>query len=210
MSSYDVKNIFPNVKVLRDEGVPQYAVFTLLSKRAYLAFMSPSMFVEYVNFIKGTGIMPFEAPFVEALLVITKLSKSTWESKLDIFERLGWSRDVTLLAFSKFPPLMCMSEKNITDTMKFLVDEMDLPLKDIARCPAILGLSLTKRIIPRWSVVKILKMKGLIKDDRSPFTVIIPSEKRFLQDFVIKFQESVPELLKLYREESRSLPEAQA
>ncbi|KAK4275609.1 hypothetical protein QN277_018659 [Acacia crassicarpa] len=197
--SYVVTNIFPNIKVLRDEGMPQSSVNSLLSRRANVAFMNRSLFVEYVKFVKETGIEPSKAAFVEALLVVTQLSKCTWELKLDIFERCGWSRDVTLLAFRKFPKIMGMSEKKITSIMKFFIDEMGLRLEDIAGCPTILSYSMKQRIVPRWSVVKILRTKDLIKESLSVNFVIIMSEKKFLDNFVFKFQENVPRLLEIYR-----------
>ncbi|KAK4275616.1 hypothetical protein QN277_018665 [Acacia crassicarpa] len=208
--SYGVKNIFPNIKVLRDEGVPQSSVFTLLFKDANLAFTNQSKFVEYVKFVKETGIEPSKVTFVYALFAVTHLSKSTWEWKLDFFERCGWSRDVTLSAFSKFPVIMLLSEKKITNTLKFFVDEMGLRLEDAAGCPTIFSYSLKRRIIPRWSVFQILKMKGLVKANMSIPSMIIMSEEKFLENFVIKFQEDVPQLLKLYRGELGSLPEFQA
>ncbi|KAI9114154.1 hypothetical protein K1719_014804 [Acacia pycnantha] len=208
--NYGVTNIFPNIKVLRDEGMPQSSVYSLLSRRANVAFMNRSLFVEYVKFVKETGIETSKVAFVEALIVVTQLNKSTWELKLDIFERCGWSRDVTLLAFRKFPNIMGMSEKKITSIMKFFVDEMGLRLEDIAGCPTILSYSLKQRIVPRWSVVKILKMKGLIKESVSLNSVIIISEKKFLDDFVFKFQENVPRLLEIYRGELGYFPEVRA
>ncbi|KAK4275608.1 hypothetical protein QN277_018658 [Acacia crassicarpa] len=208
--SYGVTNIFPNIKVLRDEGVPQSSVHSLLSRRVNVAFMNRSLFVEYVEFVKETGIEPSKAAFVEALIVVTQLSKSTWELKLDIFERCGWSRDVTLSAFSKFPNIMGLSEKKITSIMKYFVDEMGLRLEDIAGCPTILGYSMKQRIVPRWSVVKILKMKGLIKETVSLNSVIIISEKKFLDNFVFKFQENVPRLLEIYRGELGYFPVVRA
>ncbi|XP_028751977.1 uncharacterized protein LOC114711718 [Neltuma alba] len=208
--SYDVKNIVPNIKVLRDVGVPQSSVFSLICRRANLVFMNQSMFGEYVKFVKETGIEPFKFAFGEALIIVTQMNKSTWESKLDVFEKLGWSRDVTLSAFRRFPRVMALSEKNIANTIKFFVDEMGLQLEDIARSPSILSFSLKLRIIPRWSVVKILKSMGLVKDNTSPISVIIANEQKFLESFVIKFQESVPQLLKLYRGELGPLPEVHA
>ncbi|KAI9114136.1 hypothetical protein K1719_014786 [Acacia pycnantha] len=208
--SYGVTNIFPNIKVLRDEGVPQSSVFTLLFRNANVAFIDQSKFVEYVKFVKETGIDPSKVTFVNALFAVTQLSKSTWEWKLDFFERCGWSRDVTLSAFSKFPVIMLLSEKKITNTLKFFVDEMGLRLEDTAGCPTIFSYSLERRIIPRWSVFQILKMKGLVKANMSIPSMIIISEEKFLENFVIKFRENVPQLLKLYRGELGSLPEVQA
>ncbi|KAI9114116.1 hypothetical protein K1719_014766 [Acacia pycnantha] len=154
--SYGVTNIFPNIKVLRDEGVAQSSVFTLLFRNANVAFMNQSKFVEYVKFVKETGIEPSKVTFVHALIAVTQLSKSTWEWKLDFFERCGWSRDVTLSAFSKFPVIMLLSEKKITNTLNFFVDEMGLRLEDTAGCPTMFSYSLKRRIIPRCETRKIL------------------------------------------------------
>ncbi|KAI9114194.1 hypothetical protein K1719_014844 [Acacia pycnantha] len=208
--SYGVMNIVPNINFLRDEGVPQSSVLTLLYRSANVAFINQSKFVDNVKFVKETGIQPFKVAFIDAIIVVSVVGKSTWELKLGIFERLGWSRDVTLSAFSKFPSIMRMSEEKITNTMKFFVDQMGLQLEDIVGCPTIFSYSLKQRIIPRWSVVKMLRMKGLIKGNMSLLSIIIMGEKKFVENFVMKFQESVPQLLELYNGESRAVPEVLA
>ncbi|KAL6217279.1 hypothetical protein ACLB2K_010496 [Fragaria x ananassa] len=58
---------------------------------------------------------------------------------------------------------------------------------------------LEKRIIPRCSVVKVLLLKGLIKEENlSLATVIRVPDKYFLSSFVTRFLDSVPELLNVY------------
>ncbi|XP_028751910.1 transcription termination factor MTERF2, chloroplastic-like [Neltuma alba] len=208
--SYSVTNMDPNIKVLRDEGVPQSSVSTLLCRNANLVFISQSKFVECVKFVKETGIEPCKVTFIDAFIVVAQVGKSTWELKLAIFERLGWSRDLTIMAFCKFPNIMKVSEKKLTNNMKFFMDEMGLPLGDIAGCPTLFSYSLKRRIIPRLSVVKILKMKGLIKASMSILGMIILSEKKFRENFVIRFQESVPELLELYGSDLRPSPDVLA
>ena len=110
--SFDVSNIVPNIKVLRDTRVPQTSIFHLLSGYPNVACIKHSKFVEYVDFVKGMGIKPSKVVFVEALAVAL-LRKSTWELKLGVFGRFGWSRDGTLLAFSKTPKIMALSEKSV-------------------------------------------------------------------------------------------------
>lgn len=70
--------------------------------------------------------------------------------------------------------------------MKFLVFEMGVPLEHIAKRAASLGYSLKQRNIPRCSIVKILKSKSLI----DIISIISINEKKFLEKFVIRFQES--------------------
>ncbi|XP_028751874.1 uncharacterized protein LOC114711619 [Neltuma alba] len=195
----DVNNLLSNIRVLREHGVPQSSVSQLVTHFARAAIIKPAKFVEHVKFAKEIGIQPTKVAFVHAISVLAMTNKLTWESKLDIYERCGWSRDATLSAFSKFPHCMLLSEDKITSKMKFFVDEMGLSLEDIVNCPTILGYRLKQRIIPRFSVIKILKTNGLMKRDRSLLSIIILSEKKFLEKFVIRFQESVPELLDIYK-----------
>ena len=75
---------------------------------------------------------------------------------------------------------MSLSEKNITDKMKFFIDEVGWRPDDVARFSNVLSYSLKNRIVARWSVAKILKAKGLIKDDISPLSMIVLSEERFI------------------------------
>ncbi|XP_054817596.1 uncharacterized protein LOC129317256 [Prosopis cineraria] len=187
-----------NLKVLRQHGVPQSSVSRIVAHSVGAALTKPTKFIEHVKFAKEIGIDPSKSAFIQAVSVLATTNKLTWESKLDIYERCGWSRDVTLSAFRKFPNCMMLSEDKITSTMKFLVDDMGLSLVDIVNCPVFLGYSLEQRIIPRCSVFKILKNNGLIKSDMSLCSLITLSETKFLEKFVIPFQESVPKLLEIY------------
>jgi mTERF domain-containing protein len=93
---------------------------------------------------------------------------------------------------------MMLSEKKIMKGLDFFVNKMGWPSKEIVHCPVILFLSLEKRIIPRCKVIQVLWSKGLIKKDISLNTVLLPVEKRFLERFVTKFEEEVPQLLSVY------------
>ncbi|KAF7815695.1 transcription termination factor MTERF15, mitochondrial-like [Senna tora] len=196
---HGVMNLAPNIKFLREHGIPQSSITKLLTNYTSLAFMKHAKLVEHVKFAKETGMEPFKPTFILAIHVSATTKKSTWKSKLEIFERCGWSRDVTLSVFRKFPICMYLSEDKIRSTMKFLVDEMHMTLEEIAKYPAVLGYSLKQRIIPRCSVVKILKMEGLINYDNSLYYYLMMSEKMFLEKFVIRLQVSVPQLLNIYK-----------
>ncbi|KAF7815689.1 transcription termination factor MTEF18, mitochondrial-like [Senna tora] len=195
----EVTNIVPNTKVLREIGVPQSSLTLLATTYPSLAFMKHAKFVEHVKFAKELGIKPFRATFILAIYVLSVTRKSTWESKMDIFERCGWSRDVTLSVFGKYPLCMVRSEEKIISTMKFFVDEMHMMPEELAKCPAVLSYSLKQRIIPRCSVVQFLKMKGLINTYPSLSSILSTSEKKFQEKFFIRFPESVPQLLNIYK-----------
>ncbi|KAJ7965044.1 Transcription termination factor like [Quillaja saponaria] len=149
---------------------------------------------------KEMGFIHMKSEFVLAIQVFAKLNKSRrWEYKLQVYEKWRWSKDVTLLAFKKHPICMLLSEDKITKSMNFLVNEMGWPSEAIARYPLILFFSLEKRIVPRCSVVQVLKLKGLIQTDVSLATLMTCKEEKFLKNVVANFPENAPLLLDVYK-----------
>jgi mTERF domain-containing protein len=194
-----VNDFVPNIEVLRKLGVPQRFISLLVCNFPKVAFTKHSRFVEAVNFVKEMGFDPLKSNFVLALQGIVKMDKETWESKLKIFERWGWSKDIYVLAFQRYPQYILISEKKITKTMNFLVKDMGLTPEDIARRPGILNRNLEKTIMPRCAVVNILKSRGLIKSDLLIGTFIIVTEKKFLERYVTRYQKDLPLLLDAYK-----------
>ncbi|CAJ2639586.1 unnamed protein product [Trifolium pratense] len=192
-------SMVPNIEVLRNLGVPQRSISLLVTHFPNIAFTKHSRFVEAVNFVKEMGCDPLNSNFVLALLVIVGMSKETWELKLKIFERWGWSKDICILAFQKYPRYMATSEKKIQKIMSFLVNDMGYTPEDIARCPTILNRSMEKTIVPRSTVIKILKSRGLIKSSLSLHSFIWTTEKTFLKRYVTPFQKDLPLLLDAYK-----------
>jgi mTERF domain-containing protein len=191
--------MLPNIEVLRKLGVPQSCVSLLVTNFTNVAFCEHSRFVKAVNIVKEMGFDPLKSNFVLALKVIVRMDKETWESKLKIFERWGWSKDICLLAFQKYPLYMVTSDIKILKIMSFLVNDMGFTPEDIARRPGILNRNLEKTLIPRCLVVKILKSRGLIKSDLLIGTFITISEKTFLARYVTPFQKDLQLLLDVYK-----------
>lgn len=94
---------------------------------------------------------------------------------------------------------MIMSEKKIMRVMEFLVNKMGWPSGMIAKYPWVTRHSLEKRIIPRCLVVKVLWLKGLIDENLTLGYVIQPDEKLFVERFVTKYQNEVPQLWNVYQ-----------
>ncbi|WJX37889.1 hypothetical protein P8452_25609 [Trifolium repens] len=194
-----VNDSVPNIEVLRKLGVPQRFISLLVCNFPKVAFTKHSRFVEAVNFVKEMGFNPLKSNFVLALQGIVKMDKETWESKLKIFQGWGWSKDIYVSAFQRYPQYILISEKKIMKTMNFLVKDMGLTPEDIARIPGILNRNLEKTIMPRCAVVKILKSRGLIKSSLSLSSFIIISEKKFLERYVTRYQKDLPLLLDAYK-----------
>ncbi|XP_059438576.1 transcription termination factor MTERF15, mitochondrial-like isoform X1 [Corylus avellana] len=192
-------NMTPNIAHLRQLGLPQSTISFLVSNYPSEAFAKHTRFVEAVQQVMEMGFNPLKTVFVLAIQVLLKMSKPKLESKLELYKRWGWSEDMALSAFKRHPNCMLLSDGKITKAMDFLVNKMGWPSANIAINPVVLFFSLEKRIMPRFSVIQILQAKGLVKNDLSSGSFILPSEKCFVEKFLIKFQDDVPELLNVYR-----------
>ncbi|XP_027931123.1 transcription termination factor MTERF2, chloroplastic-like isoform X1 [Vigna unguiculata] len=193
------KCLVPNIEILRQSGVPQGSISLMMVNATSSAMVKHSRFVEVVERIKKLGFDPKKTTFVMAIDVLLAISKGGWESRIQMYERWGWNCELALQAFLKFPNFMKLSEETVNKKMTFLVKDMGLSSLDIAAYPPVLAYSLEKRIIPRLSVIKILKSKGLLKSNLSFGSYMGSTEEIFLKKFVIGFQEHLPLLPDVYK-----------
>lgn len=126
---------------------------------------------------------------------------AAWESRFDVYVRWGWNRKMTLRAFRKYPNFIKLSEGTVTKKMSFVVNDMGWPSEYVNGVPQILGYNLEKRLIPRLSVIKILKSKGLLvlENDLCIGTFLCCIEEKFLERFVFPYQQHVPLLPDVYK-----------
>jgi mTERF domain-containing protein len=193
-------NMAPNIALLRQLGVPHSAISFLVSNHPCEAFTTHTRFVEAVDEVTEMGFDPLKTVFVHAIQVLLKMSKPKLESKLELYKRWGWSRDMALSAFKRNPICMLLSEEKITKAMDFLVNKIGWLSANIAMNPVVLSFSLEKRIMHRFSVIQILLAKDLVKNDLSLSTILTSNESRFLEKFVIKFEEDIPQLFNVYQD----------
>ncbi|XP_009361994.1 transcription termination factor MTERF2, chloroplastic-like [Pyrus x bretschneideri] len=196
------KNVAPNIEILREFGMPQSCISLLLAYFPRSLTQKPENFAKVVDEVKQMGFDMEKSRSVAAIKALSSgNSKSIWSRNCEAYKRWGWSEDDVLSTFKRFPPCMTKSEKKIMQVMDFLVNKMGWPQRSIVKCPTIVSFSLEKRIIPRCSVVKVLLLKGLIKEieNVSLYYVMNPTEKGFLQRFVVRYIDEVPALLSVYR-----------
>ncbi|GFZ04621.1 mitochondrial transcription termination factor family protein [Actinidia rufa] len=194
--------LVPNIAVLKKIEVPQSSIALLLAHYPEAILRKHDRFREIVDEVRDMGFDPLKSTFVLAMHVISgKGYKLIWDRCYKVYSEWGWSKDEILLAFRKYPQCMILSEKKISRAMDFFVNKLGWPSKEIARCPVILFYNLEKRIIPRCSIIQVLSLKGLLKKDLSLSTILLPGKKNFLERFVTKYEDEVPQLLSVYRGE---------
>ena len=196
----DLDYMAPKVNILLEYGVPKSNIFMHILRCSFLLIKDRNDFKEVVDEVKEMGINPLRSQFVLAISIKKALSRSLWESKVNLYKRWGWSEQEFLEAFRKYPGFMKASEDKIMAKMDFFLKKMGLESSYIAKCPIFLGYSLQKRIIPRAAVFQFLLSKGLIKSKHTLLATLFNySEKAFLERFVNSYDEDL-QLLKLYKD----------
>ncbi|XP_031274290.1 uncharacterized protein LOC116132763 isoform X2 [Pistacia vera] len=194
--------------VLREIGVPETHIVKLLYKWPTVFINYSRRFDETVELLKKMGMDTLRSQFVKAIVIMSTMSKSEWDKKVDVYKRLHWSEEEILAAFQKNPWCMMTSDDKIMAVMDIFVNKMGWEPSAIAQRPILFSLSLEKRIIPRAAVVQFLSSKGLLKANFLSVRPYLICEKTFLQKFVSCYDES-PRLKKLYKEKLRSFKDDQ-
>lgn len=193
------KHVSPNINILREHGVPDSNIATLMHHWPVAVVLEPDRFREVVKKVEDMGFESSKLSFVGAVLAFRSMSESKWESKVDAYKKWGWSEEDFLEAFRRNPWCMRLSEDKIAAAMDLFINKMGSSPRVIAKCPVLLSLSLEKRLIPRFSVYQVLLSKGLVDKEISLIRLFKHPEKKFLQTFVAPYKEEAAELLKVYK-----------
>ncbi|XP_054811719.1 uncharacterized protein LOC129312946 isoform X1 [Prosopis cineraria] len=193
------KRAVPNMKLLREAGVPESNVIKLLQFVPKTLTGNPNQFKEILEKVKEIGINPLKYQFLMAVHLYSSLSKSNLAKRAEVYKKWGWSDDDILAASRKFPLCMIASEDKIDAIMEILVHKLGCDPSAISSTyPNVLGYSLNKRIVPRSAVLQVLLSKGLTKR-KTLLSTFLYTEKDFLRRFVLCHGQESNALLELYR-----------
>lgn len=188
-----------SINLSLENGVSGTNIALIIYRRPRV-LRKPSDLVKVVDEIKAMGFSPSKTQFGVALIAKMSVSKSHWEAKADVYRRWGWSEEALLRAFRKQPHCMLASKDKINAVMSFWVNQLGWDSLLLAEDPRLFGYSLNKRTIPRGSVLRYLRSKGLMSKDSSLFFPFGISEKQFLERYVNCFEKRDDQILKLYEE----------
>ncbi|XP_068336517.1 uncharacterized protein [Pyrus communis] len=167
---------------------------------ALVISLESDKFKENIKKVTSMGVPPSSATFMRALYMFARVNESERVQKMELYRKWGWTEDDFLLAFRKNPQIMELAEKNFSSKMDFLVTKVGWLPADVAGSPIVIVFSLRNWIIPRCSVIRILMSKGLIvKGEFSMATLLGTGKDYFLDRFVVKYQEQVPELPSIFK-----------
>ncbi|KAM1263356.1 hypothetical protein ACFX2G_028983 [Malus domestica] len=180
--------------------MPQSCISLMVAHFTLALMQNRKKFAQVVGEVKQMGFDMEKSMSVMAIKALSSAnSKSIWTRNCEVYKRWGWSEDDVLSAFKRHPVCMTRSEKKIMQVMEFVVNKMGLSSQMIVKAPVIMGYSLEKRIIPRFSVLKVLMLKGLMDENRNLGWVLCFTEKQFLERFVTRYRTEVPQLSSVYQ-----------
>ncbi|XP_065869286.1 transcription termination factor MTERF8, chloroplastic-like [Euphorbia lathyris] len=187
-----------NIDVLMKEGgLPTHVVQRFLTLQPKSIFQSSEKLISAVNSVKNLGFEPGGTMFIHVFRVMIQMRDSTLEKKILLMKSMGFSEKDILKAFKRFPQCLAYSEENIRKTLHFYFNTIKLKRQAIIVCPALLGYSIEKRVLPRYHALKLLESKKLIKGiEKLEFIKI--AEKNFRVKFIDEFIDEVPGLLEFY------------
>ncbi|KAG6683912.1 hypothetical protein I3842_12G036200 [Carya illinoinensis] len=197
--SNKIHMLHPNIDTLKSHGVPLSLVLKVFLTRPGSLLICSNRFSEIVSEVMKLGFDPNCRQFVLAIRSMAQNTKKLWEQKVEAFRSFGLSEDEIYAAFKRQPMCMSCSEKKIKKMMGFFVNKLKMKPSMISKSPNLLLLSLEKRVIPRCSVMQVLMLKGLMKDDIGIVYMVTMAEKKFMVRFVSKYQNEVPVVVRAHQ-----------
>ncbi|EEF36829.1 conserved hypothetical protein [Ricinus communis] len=192
--TFDLKGTMqPNVEFLLKEGVPAYGIEKMILLQPRAIMQKHDRMVYAVNAVKNLGLEPKSRMFIHAVRVIISMSELTWKKKFEMMKSMGWNEEEILSAFKRDPLCLACSEEKIKNAMDFYLNTMKLKPHVIIAYPKFLMYAIDTRLRPRYNVLKVLESKKLIEGDKKIEWLLTINEKTFLQQYVIKYVDKVPE-----------------
>ncbi|KAL6145122.1 hypothetical protein ACLB2K_055810 [Fragaria x ananassa] len=120
-------------KILRSLKVPESTLNLCRPETLVTTSTDADEFNGNVNKVISMGFSPSSFGFLKALYVISVMDEKL--AQKEFYRKCGWTEDDILLAFSKNPIFITVSEKNVSSKMDFLVNEIGLQPADVAKYP---------------------------------------------------------------------------
>ncbi|EER93860.1 hypothetical protein BDA96_01G185300 [Sorghum bicolor] len=141
---------------------------------------------------QGTWAFPF------AFMRFAIFNREKLESNIQLFEKLGWSRDDIASAVRKAPNILNLAPERVRKSLDFLMGDVGLQMPDIVYRPVLLLYSVERRLLPRYYLMKFLEDKGLVTSSFSFYTIAVMGNDNLLAKLVHPHEMSVPGLAAAY------------
>ncbi|KAL5208720.1 hypothetical protein ABZP36_033155 [Zizania latifolia] len=199
LSSDLEKVIKPNIALLRERGLSDHDIAKLCVPNSRMLTMKPNTFMATLARADELGVPRQSLIFKQAVSTTMALHVDTIDSKLNFLgETLKCSKDEVVKMVRMNPVLLKTSVEKLRRASKFLMTVAGLDTKYILSRPAILMYSLKIRLVPRHYVMKVLKEKGLIQEDKSFYAMLTIRDEVFRCRYVEPHKDVLPGLADAY------------
>ncbi|OAY80378.1 hypothetical protein ACMD2_12582 [Ananas comosus] len=198
------KSILPILGVLRKHSLPEDRISKLVKIHPRILILRPLRVSEIVDQVKAAGVPTSSPLFIYAFATVAGQKRAHWDRKTAVFKGFGLSEADVVSSFRRHPLVMQTSEQKIRRGLEFLLHSLKLAPDDVVGNPILLCYSLEKRILPRCAVMSLLKREGKLEENSSVVQALLATTSSFLERFVMRYQDDVPEVLKAYNGEIKS------
>ncbi|KAL5555885.1 hypothetical protein UlMin_038121 [Ulmus minor] len=193
------QKLLENSSFLASCGIVAPQLSALLKRQPVIFLMEESKLRDLVSRVSEMGL-PVDTPaFVHGLETVSSLSTDTIKKKLDLLRSLGFSEHECLQMFRRQPVLLRTSEKKLKTGIDFFLNTAKFRKSMLIYAPWCLMLSIENRVVPRFKVFEVLKLKKLFKKEPSFYSMVVCSEDEFLAKYILKFGDDVEELMAAYK-----------
>ncbi|KVI12138.1 Mitochodrial transcription termination factor-related protein [Cynara cardunculus var. scolymus] len=92
-----------NIQILREIGVPESTIVSMLALQPRTFFTSVDRFKKVIGDVKNMGFDTSKTRFLWAVHAVRSMSKSTWDMKVELYKKWGWSEGEIFMAFERCP-----------------------------------------------------------------------------------------------------------
>ncbi|KAK1591963.1 hypothetical protein Q3G72_016750 [Acer saccharum] len=199
LSKHPDLRLLSNIAYLESCGIIGSQLSMLLKRQPRIFIMEESKLRRLGSRVSDLGFSVDSRMFVHGLQTVSGLSEETFSKKLELFRSFEFTKEEYMRMFRRAPVLPRVSEKKLKSGLNFFLNKAEFGKEMLIRAPWCLMLSIEERVIPRYEVLQILKLKRLLKKEPSFINVLNFSEEEFLEKFVGKFRDDVEELLVAYK-----------
>ncbi|XP_047044646.1 uncharacterized protein LOC124649006 [Lolium rigidum] len=186
------------LSALRDvHGVPPGDVSRLIALQPGVILQRPDRLAEIVQAVKNFGMEPGDPNFVHMFVILSKMKTPTLETKIAVYQSLGFDKDIVTLMMRRYPPAMAISGEKIKESIGYLVGKAGLSLEDIARYPKILVRSLESHS-RRCAVLALLRKEGKPQGNHQVPVVLGATMVRFLKVYVQPHEIEIPDVVRAF------------
>ncbi|XP_010676860.2 uncharacterized protein LOC104892587 [Beta vulgaris subsp. vulgaris] len=188
------KLLVPNIELMKNCGISEIQIRRTLFNFPRFYLVKPELMRDCIRRVDELGLGKNSKMYIHGVRVVCSMSQEKWESKLNVFRRLGFSEDDILLVFRKTPQTFALSEKKILEVSKLLLSTERVDLTYLIQHAELLIYSAASRIEPRLAIINELVSKNLLKKEPTMTFACKMADKYFIRRFVLPYASEIGEV----------------